>query len=648
MSSRSSLQRSSLSSVRSLNKDVITSKLSNTNDGSGNENNKVNTDVGGSIGNSSNEKDDRRPSTAWSIWSSRRDSTTKSDHQPSEPMNGQDSWWRKPSIISLTPFSKLGANAESTNHTSNEQQEHPSALKRKTSNQQINDSNEPVQKRSWSFWNKKDEPQEVMRSKTSSLVSNEVIAGDSYDAILFKTKSEEQTSKETDLENSNEAHGHNSNLLVPSFDTLPSSTILTSIGSYLNKFERAWHIPGFKPAEPRHLFRQEANISLNKLSDGKTRPVKVLIVGLHGFFPTKMIRPIIGEPTGTSTKFISEAEKSVLRWFHRNKTPIEISKIALEKEGKVFDRVDFFYEVLQKWISEINKADFVYFVAHSQGCPVTIILLAKLIEAGIIEVDNVLPPDNAPMAFSKGRKKKVVCVLAMAGINNGPFYGADQTFFVKAYSAIESDSLSELFEFQNFHSVQSQKYIQSLRICIASNVKICFVGSINDQLVPLYSSTCQFAHHPNIFKATFVDKDSKTPAFITRIVSIANNLINLGYDDHGIIKEISGSLAGTLTGGGHSKIYDEGQVYELGIKFALETTDLPLDIPVKYRHYEVDQLGSNPYHLPWCMRGLLYETGVHLDRSGIDSLFKEFEEWEPETKQLKNVKYRLNGLKSKL
>lgn len=167
-------------------------------------------------------------------------------------------------------------------------------------------------------------------------------------------------------------------------------------------------------------------------------------------------------------------------------------------------------------------------------------------------------------------------------------------------------------------------------------------------MVPLYSSTCLFAQHPNIFRATFIDQDSRTPEFITRIVSIANNLNNLGFDDHGIIKEISASLAGTLTCGGHSRIYNEGQVYDLGIKFALETTDIAVDTPVIYKPYQVDQLGSNPYHLPWCMRGLLFETSVQLGKEQIHALFKEFEEWEPETKQLKDVKYRLNGLKSKL
>lgn len=585
---------------------------------------------------------ERRPSSSWSVWNAKRETEVGSADQT------QRSWWRKPSFASMG----LGSKEQNGNESVQSDDQKSSTINRTTSpsSKDNNDATDQASnsKTPWLFWNKKDEAKEVLRNKNSILTSNALLPGESYDAILFKAKSEEQTSKETNTLNSNEAHGHNLNLLVPGFQSLPKSSIITSIYAQITKLGILWDTNKSKDSTPNSLYRRNPQISLNKLSEGKTKPVKVLIVGVHGFFPTKMIRPLIGEPTGTSTKFISEAETAVLRWFHKHDTHVEISKIALEKEGKVLDRVAFFFDVLKKWINEINKADFVYFVAHSQGCPVTIILLAKLIEAGIIDIDNIITPEDPPISIKSDDKKKIISILAMAGINNGPFYGADQTFFVKAYSAIESDSLKELFEFQNFYSVLSQKFIQSLRICIASNVKIAFVGSINDQLVPLYSSTCQFAHHPNIFKATFVDKDSRTPAFITRIVSIANHLINLGYDDHGIIKEISGSLAGTLTGGGHSKIYNEGQVYDLGIQFALETTDLPFELPVVYKSYEVDQLGSNPYHLPWCMRGLLYETGIHLGREEIDALFTEFEQWEPETKQLKNVKYRLNGLKSKL
>ena len=57
-----------------------------------------------------------------------------------------------------------------------------------------------------------------------------------------------------------------------------------------------------------------------------------------------------------------------------------VFKIALEKEGKVFDRVEFFTEILQKWEKKLNNADFIFVAAHSQGCVVSIILLAQLIK----------------------------------------------------------------------------------------------------------------------------------------------------------------------------------------------------------------------------------------------------------------------------
>ncbi|SCV05663.1 LANO_0H12442g1_1 [Lachancea nothofagi CBS 11611] len=581
------------------------------------------------------------------------DNITKDTHKYSEINKTSESgWWRKSSISSLRTFAKNdSAEPEAKNATI--------PKKQSPGPQELGMLAEP-RRRAWSFWNRKSAESdenppaaEVIDTPSSTAnalkpIINELITGVPDDAILYKKKSKDDTAGEQNLENKNEEQGHLLNILTPSFDILPKLTTMASIYSNVGEYGRKWHILSKDTLKPKSLHQRKAVTTLNALRSDAEKPVRVLLIGIHGFFPTRMIRPLIGEPTGTSTKFITEAEKAVIRWFRNQDTQVEISKIALEREGKVMDRVNFFFEVLTKWVDEINKADFIYFVAHSQGCPVSIILLARLIEAGVIRLDQVGQGSDERDVTKGIRKNKVVSILAMAGVNNGPFYGVDQTLFVRAYSTIENDSLRELFQFQNFQSVLARKFIQSLRIIIASNVKITFVGSINDQLVPLYSSTCLFAHHPNIFKATFIDKDSKTPDFITRIVGIANHLNNLGYDDHGIIKEISGSLAGTLTGGGHSKIYNEGHVYDLGIKFALETSNIPPDQPVVYKTYQVDELGSNPYHLPWCMRGLLYETGLHVGREQIVELFREFEEWDPETKLLKDVKYRLNGLRSKL
>lgn len=426
----------------------------------------------------------------------------------------------------------------------------------------------------------------------------------------------------------------------------------------------------------------------------KAKPLKVikkiLIIGVHGFFPTRMIRPLIGSPKGTSLKFANEAEKSVIRYCLENNMisesdskSISIQKIALEKEGKIFDRVNFFTDILIKWKQELNNADFIFVASHSQGCVVSIILLARLIELGILEDPN----------------HKRIGILGMAGINNGPFYGADKSFFVKAYSAIEHDSLNELFEFSKFESEQSLTYVDSISTIIRANVKLCLIGSINDLLVPLYSAVASHVYHPNIYRACYIEHSTQTPAFIQKLVSLCCHLQNLGYFDNNVLKELSTFLAGPLSSGGHSKIYNDGKVYDLGLKFILDTddivipplavnnrisrepikntilsygsvdfsspkiTEVPISNIVYVKEFNIAKLSTNPYILPWCVRGMLYnieknwpnnnkllsvESGDEVGKNGndqINDLYDLFDNWKPESKVLKDLKYRLYGIR---
>lgn len=428
------------------------------------------------------------------------------------------------------------------------------------------------------------------------------------------------------------------NIVVPAFECLPSKSIWSSIKQMF----------GNNSNPQKHIYRTNPNETLFKLSNRQKRPIRIVLIGVHGFFPTKMLRTFIGEPTGTSDRFIKEAEKVVIDYFNSKNFDIQINKISLEKEGEIFERVDFFFDVMKRWSNQINESDFIYFVTHSQGCPVTIILLAKLLDSGILRLNDTNFFNDIEIGLNMMPNKKIVSILGMAGINNGPFYGRDQTLLVKAYTTIAKDAMMELFEFQKPDSIQSKKLIQSLKTLVTNNVKLTFIASINDQLVPLYSSFCIFLKHPNIFRATFIDRSSLTPDFITGIVNIAGTLLNLGYDDHNIIKEISPSLAGSLTGGGHSTIYNEYQVYLLGLKFALETTDTYENVPAKYTPYKANDLKTNPYRLPWTMRGLLHQARRNLGDESVQSLYKEYQDWRPETAVLKDIKYRLNGLKYQL
>jgi hypothetical protein len=85
----------------------------------------------------------------------------------------------------------------------------------------------------------------------------------------------------------------------------------------------------------------------------------------------------------------------------------------------------------------------------------------------------------------------------------------------------------------------------------------------------------------------------------------------------------------------------------LAIEFALETSAVG-DVPLDIKEYQVPT-NANPYVLPWIMRGLLEEDFVKTELdTEVTELLKQFDEWKPTTKVLKDVKYRLEAVRSKL
>lgn len=66
------------------------------------------------------------------------------------------------------------------------------------------------------------------------------------------------------------------------------------------------------------------------------------------------------------------------------------------------------------------------------------------------------------------------------------------------------------------------------------------------------------------------------------------------------------------------------------------------------QRYEVPAT-ANPFILPWSMRGVLEENFVktELDKETTE-LLKQFDEWKPGSKVLKDVKFRLEAVKSRL
>ena len=262
-----------------------------------------------------------------------------------------------------------------------------------------------------------------------------------------------------------------------------------------------------------------------------------LAIGVHGYFPAAIIQTVIGRPTGTSFKFMESAADAIHRFTHnQGYEPKSVEKIALEGEGKIEERLDLLWKLLLNYIDAIRQADFVLVACHSQGVPVAISLVAKLIGFGCLNGARV-------------------GICAMAGVNLGPF--------VDYKSRWIGGSAAELFEFARSDSRVSKGYEEALDTAIRFGAKVTYVGSLDDQLVSLHSSTFGAAQHPHIYRAVWIDGRLHVPDFLTHLVGFALKLRNLGVSDHGLIRELSNPLAGSLVGGeGHSRIYEDPAVYE--------------------------------------------------------------------------------------
>ncbi|KAL8859990.1 MAG: hypothetical protein Q9178_003539 [Gyalolechia marmorata] len=408
------------------------------------------------------------------------------------------------------------------------------------------------------------------------------------------------------IENDSHENGITKNLLLP---RMTSTYRPVERPSFMQSLSRLWQ------------YNNSSSTSQVKLSDSPPRLKRALAIGVHGYFPAPLIRSVLGQPTGTSIRFADGAANAIHKWTEAQGYSCDIEKVALEGEGKILERVELLWKLLLNWIDNIRRADFIMVACHSQGVPVAIMLIAKLIESGYVQ----------------GAK---IGVCAMAGVNQGPF--------VDYKSRWIGGSARELFDFAEADSQVSKDYSAALTTILSSGVRVAYVGSIDDQLVSLDSSTFGTVDHPNVYRAVFVDGRVHAPDFLTHLVGFALKLRNLGVSDHGLIRELSSPLAGSLySGEGHSRIYEDEAVYYLGVQNALEITTVS-KIPLK-KIREDTSSSQNPYILPFSLRGVLEENHVKTElQKETMELLQQFDDWKPSTKILKDVKFRLEGVRSKL
>lgn len=266
---------------------------------------------------------------------------------------------------------------------------------------------EPASGSSWAFWSvesskKTSKPSEATKDIGELAVTGEASQNKPEPAKAIEIKEDKKTkSNKRGRPVSTEYVDESANGIQPQTPptkstpsqspapakVVPTNLLMPSVKSTYSLMEN----PSILQQLTRLLLRaQQKPVKHVYLSKDRPKIKKALAIGVHGLFPAALLRTVIGQPTGTSIKFANHAAAAIRRWGDLNGcVDCEIEKVALEGEGKIADRVDNLWKLLLNWIDHIRKADFIMVACHSQGVPVAVMLVAKLIEFGVVSTTRI-------------------------------------------------------------------------------------------------------------------------------------------------------------------------------------------------------------------------------------------------------------------
>ncbi|KAI9321270.1 hypothetical protein BX666DRAFT_1850528 [Dichotomocladium elegans] len=302
-----------------------------------------------------------------------------------------------------------------------------------------------------------------------------------------------------------------------------------------------------------------------------------------------------------------------------------VTIIPLEGEGKIEERVEKLYDQLVSnltWLQAFSAAEVILWGTHSQGMPVSVMLLHQLLQENHIHTQQT-----------------AVCMLG-------------SKWLVCQY--FEASAARELFDFMDSAKAISERFRRSLAYVLENGVKLTLVGSLQDQVVPLHSGILTSISHPNILRSVYIDKHIYTEDdFLINLVVFAIRLRNAGLPDHGLLVHVSEVLAGSIyaIGGGHSTIYEELDVYLMAIRYLFDHHPKRTDLSYTTATVEVKPFKAkqhlNPFHLPWAVRGVFDDKMILAESWAVDELkrlLQLFQQWTPTSTRLREVKFRLEPL----
>ncbi|KAG2143392.1 uncharacterized protein EDB93DRAFT_1088266 [Suillus bovinus] len=376
---------------------------------------------------------------------------------------------------------------------------------------------------------------------------------------------------------------------------------------------------------------------------------RAVVIGVHGWFPGAVMRTVIGEPTGTSLKFVNMAVQALEEFQDKHEVKLsKITKIPLEGEGTISRRVDKLYQNLignKEWMDDLQGADVIFFATHSQGSIVSTHILDRLITDGHI---RTAPRDLTVNAVgSITRPPQRVCCLALCGIHLGPLRYLSTSSLVLPYiQYFESIAARELFEFQNTDNQISRDYVKALRNVLDNGVKMVYIASLNDQVVGLYSGLFTSVTHPLILRALYIDGDAyHSSDFLSNLLVLLLRIRNAGLSDGGLLAHLSESTAGSLNGVGHSTAYEETATYSFAINYLfLADSGQHPHVELAMEPFDA-RTEQNDYEIPWALRDLIADDRVaELFSDDFIRLRDAFRDWQPKTAILRDVKRKLQPI----
>ncbi|KAF9446917.1 hypothetical protein P691DRAFT_803264 [Macrolepiota fuliginosa MF-IS2] len=386
---------------------------------------------------------------------------------------------------------------------------------------------------------------------------------------------------------------------------------------------------------------------------------RVVVIGIHGWFPGAVVRTVLGEPTGTSGKFVDMMVQALENFQEEHSVSLDkVTRIPLEGEGTIERRVEKLYSNLianSEWMDDMHAADAIFIATHSQGSVVSTHLLNRLINDRHIHTSKdsqvlspeVFFPGTTSMSIALAPKPQRVCCLALCGIHLGPLrYLSSSTFFQPYLQYFESSAARELFEFQNTDSAVSKSYVNALRHVLNNGVKMVYVASLNDQVVPIYSGLFTAISHPLILRALYIDGDAyHSSDFLSKLLVLLLRILNSGISDSGLLAHLSEATAGSLNGVGHSTAYEEIATYALAVKYLFSTNDGLAD----HAEAGLESFNAgheqNDYEIPWALRDVIANERVtHFFATEISELRDAFRDWHPKTTILRDLKRKLQPI----